>query len=129
MSLNCTVQIKIRGLSAEQMTSVKSALEPDNVKMPEGLEIVIKDGAKEKREMTLQALTLEFSQTSVSTTTTAAGKKLDVDNNGSNDNNNNNKKRERTKGKEHNAIGHLVGTIDEVLEHVQVSLKVIDDND
>lgn len=114
MSLNCTVQVKIKGLSAEQMTSVKSALEPDNVKMPKGLEIVIKEDTKEKGETGMQALTLEFLQTSVSA---ATEKKCDV-------NNNNNKR-----VKEHNAIGHLVGTIDEVLEHVQVALRVIDDDD
>lgn len=106
----CTVKVKINGLSSEQSTSIKRALEPDNIKMPKGLEIVIKDDNHTENKRSIATTTvatelwIEFSQIISSGI----------------------KKRERKETQY--AMGHLIGTVDEVLEHVQVALKVIDDD-
>ncbi len=80
------------------------ALEPDNIQMPKGLKVVIKDDKKALKE-SKPTMRLEFSQTQY----------------------NMEKKGDKNKVATH-AIGYLVGTVDEVLEHVQVALKVIGDD-
>lgn len=99
MSLRCTVQVRISGLSESQAGSVIAALEPDNVGMPKGLGVAARYG--EKEDEAGSTLTLEFE---------------DVEEDGG----------ERNGGRAAHAMGSLVGTVDEVLEHVQVALKVMD---
>ena len=80
MSLKCQVQITLDNISREKAIAVREALEPDNVKFPKGLSLII--------ENTDSELVLNFEG-------------------------NNNMKQ-------------LIGTVDEVMEHVQVSLEVIE---
>ncbi len=82
MSLRCKVLVRIR-LTGGEAAAIREALEPDNVRMPEGLDVDVRDDSAR------DVLILEFSD---------AGK---------------------------DGINHLVGTIDEVLEHVQVALGAI----
>lgn len=94
MSLRCKVQIGIDGLSEHEAGAIKKALEPDNVKMPEDMQVIVMTDCADDTHK--DRLTLEFIG--------------------------------RDSGREENnrhGIGHLVGTVDEVLEHVQVALKVI----
>lgn len=98
MSLRCAVQVRISDLSESQAGSVIAALEPDNAGMPEGLGVA----ARYDKEggATGRTLTLEFEG---------------VEDDGGKDG-----------GGAAHAMGSLVGTVDEVLEHVQVALKVMD---
>lgn len=75
----CQVQIVINEISAERARAVRSALEPDNVNIPEGLSIKMED----------------------------AGDKLIFNFESAGD------------------MGHLIGTVDEMLGHIGVALKVI----
>lgn len=79
MSLKCQVQITLDNISKEKAIAVREALEPDNVKFPKNLSLII--------ENTDNELILIF------------------------------------EGK--NNMKQLIGTVDEVMEHVQVSLEVI----
>lgn len=99
MSLRCAIQVRISDLSESQAGSVIAALEPDNAGMPEGLGVAArydKEGGATGR-----TLTLEFEG-------------VEEDGGGKDD-----------RGAAH-AMGSLVGTVDEVLEHVQVALRVMD---
>jgi tRNA threonylcarbamoyladenosine modification (KEOPS) complex Pcc1 subunit len=80
MSLICQVQIILNNLSKEKAQTVKKALDPDNVKFPQGLSLDVKNIDNK--------VVFNF------------------------ENEDNMKK--------------LIGTIDEVLAHVQVALKVIE---
>jgi tRNA threonylcarbamoyladenosine modification (KEOPS) complex Pcc1 subunit len=80
MSLICQVQIILNNLSKEKAQTVKKALDPDNVKFPQGLSLDVKNIDNK--------LVFNF------------------------ENKDDMKK--------------LIGTIDEVLAHVQVALKVIE---
>lgn len=82
------------------------ALEPDNIQMPKGLTVAIKDDQITLKE-SKPTMRLEFSQTQHNS---MMNKQQD----------------DKDKTTTH-AIGYLVGTVDEVLEHVQVALKVIDE--
>lgn len=118
--LRCVVRIVIDGLTESESKSIRDALEPDNTNMPNGLAVVIKcsdnsqnDGGKKTRIKSAGAesthhntLTLEFEGIE--------------------------RKEERKGGSTHtpkkespHAMGHLVGTVDEVLEHVQVARGVL----
>lgn len=99
MSLRCAVQVRISDLSESQAGSVIAALEPDNSGMPEGLGVAARYG-KEEGDGADRTLTLEFEG---------------VEDDGGKDG-----------GRSVHAMGSLVGTVDEVLEHVQVALKVMD---
>lgn len=90
MSLKCRVQIGIEGLSEHEAGAVKTALEPDNVRMPEDMQVTVTTNGKNNAQKC--ALVLEF---------------IGQDSKGT------------------HGIGHVVGTVDEVLEHIQVVLKVI----
>ncbi|MGH1522281.1 MAG: KEOPS complex subunit Pcc1 [Nitrosopumilus sp.] len=80
MSLTCQVKVVLNKISKERAETVKKALEPDNVKFPEGLSLHIENSDNK----------LIFSFES--------------------------KKN----------MNHMIGTIDEVLEHIQMALKVIE---
>jgi tRNA threonylcarbamoyladenosine modification (KEOPS) complex Pcc1 subunit len=43
MSLKCNVQVTLDNISKKKATSIKNALEPDNVNFPKGLSFEIKD--------------------------------------------------------------------------------------
>ncbi|MCE2498159.1 MAG: hypothetical protein J4F28_04070 [Nitrosopumilaceae archaeon] len=98
MSLRCAVQVRISDLSESQAGSVIAALEPDNSGMPEGLGVAARYG--EEGDGAGRILTLEFEGVE------DGGGKGGV--------------------RAVHAMGSLVGTVDEVLEHVQVALKVMD---
>ena len=103
--LRCTVQIKINGLTESESASIRDALEPDNINMPKGLAIDIKcnsnSNKKNDQKSTHHALTLKFEGIEDNTNT--------------------------SKDKARHAMGHLIGTVDEVLEHVQVAQGVLND--
>ena len=87
--ITCKVQIALNDLSCNEANAIKCALEPDNIKVPDGLHLdVSKDTHGNK-------LILNF----------------DSVGGGS--------------GSSSTPLSHLVGTIDEVLEHTGVALKVI----
>ncbi len=75
----CQVQIVLNDVSAKRAKAVRSALEPDNVNIPDGLNISMEEAGDK----------LIFNFESVGD------------------------------------MGHLIGTVDEVLGHVGVTLKVI----
>jgi tRNA threonylcarbamoyladenosine modification (KEOPS) complex Pcc1 subunit len=80
MSLICQVQIILNNLSKEKAQTVKKALDPDNVKFPQGLSLDVKN----------------------------------IDN------------KVVFNFENEDDMKKLIGTIDEVLAHVQVALKVIE---
>ncbi|MDH3618581.1 MAG: KEOPS complex subunit Pcc1 [Nitrosopumilus sp.] len=80
MSLICQVQIILNNLSKEKAQTVKKALDPDNVKFPQGLSLDVKN----------------------------------IDN------------KVVFNFENKDDMKKLIGTIDEVLAHVQVALKVIE---
>ncbi len=96
MYLRCMVRVGIEGLPAAEAAAVREALEPDNVRMPEGLDVAIRSMAG--CNGSAAGLTLEFSWTD--RTGCNAGTHM---------------------------MGSLIGTVDEVLEHAQVALRVVAD--
>lgn len=80
MSLTCQVKVVLNKISKEKAETIEKALEPDNVKFPEGLSLHI--------ENIDNKLIFSF---------------------------------ESKKN-----MNHMIGTIDEVLEHIQMTLKVIE---
>ena len=100
MSLRCAVQVRISDLSESQAGSVIAALEPDNAGMPKGLGVAAR--YDEEGDGAGRILTLEFEG-------------VEEEGDGEEDG-----------GRAAHAMGSLVGTVDEVLEHVQVALKVMD---
>ena len=100
MSLRCSVQVRIEGLSDTQSSTVMDALSPDNTSMPKGLAVAMRDEEQAGQGDKLRTLIIE-----------CTGDEGSLDKRGSGAS---------------RVMGHLVGTIDEVLEHVQVSLKVMD---
>ena len=118
--LRCVVRIVIDGLTESESESIRDALEPDNTNMPNGLAVVIKcsdnsqnDGGKKTSmkgagaESTHHILTLEFEGIE------EEEEKRKGDNTYT------------SKKESPHAMGHLVGTVDEVLEHVQVARGVL----
>ena len=96
-SLRCAVQVRIEGLSEAEAASVREALEPDNVRIPKGLDVAVTTGGKDGT--TPEDLIMEFAEEE---------EEDDIED-----------------GKTSPFMGHLVGTVDEVLEHAQVALRVI----
>ena len=98
MSLKCRVRVNIEGLAPDEAEAVRGALEPDNVGMPDGLHVAAApDGGDPP-----SGLILEFF--------------MDADGG---------RKEGEGRDDSQRAMGRLIGTVDEVLEHVQVALKVI----
>ena len=95
------MQVRISDLSESQAGSVIAALEPDNAGMPKGLGVAARYGGE--GDGAGRTLTLEFEGVE------------EEEEDG-----------ERDGGRAAHAMGSLVGTVDEVLEHVQVALKVMD---
>ncbi len=80
MSLTCQVQVVLNNISKEKAETVKKALQPDNVNIPEALSLYV--------ENIDNKLVFNFESK--------------------------------------NNMKQLIGTIDEVLENIQIALKVIE---
>ena len=105
MSLRCAVRVRISGLSAAQAGTVMEALGPDNAGAPPGLDISMAE--EEGEEIGTRALVIEC-------TSSDGG-----DGDGGND----------AESGDLRALGRLIGTVDEMLEHAQVSLRVVTEKD
>ena len=116
MSLRCTVQIRIDGISESESASVIKALEPDNVDVPDGMSIAMRHNHHhhhhsntDSQEKKSDVLEIEV---------------VGIDNN-DDDDDDDNSTQEKGRTSSNSIIGSMVGTIDEMLGHVQVAQRVL----